>query len=117
MNPIPIIQGALLGDTLAVLYKVPTTDLMKTKVVCLTSMRLCNTSATARKVTVHIVPPDETPTPANRRFDQQPVEAAGEEDSSAFFVLNDALLPGTTIRAFCDAANAVAISVNGASYP
>lgn len=115
-NPIVLIQGSLLQSTVATFYTVPSTD-AKIKAVVLTSVRFVNTDSWARTFTLYIVPKGATAGDANTRFKTISIPAAGDPDSSQFYIMADVMLPGTKLQALASAADKVAFSANGESSP
>ena len=115
-NPIPIIQGTLLTASVATFFTVGVND-PKVKQVILTSVRFVNTDSVAHTFTMYIVPAGASASDANCRFKTFAIPAAGDPDSSQYFVMSDVILPGTRIQALADVASKVAISANGVSAP
>lgn len=112
MTPLPLIQGSALTNTLAVYYRVPTTD-PKVKSIRLNSVRVVNTDVVTRLVTVHVVPAGATASVGTTKLNDYPVQAGG----SLLFDMDDVMLHGTTIQASADAANVVALSATGIAFP
>lgn len=108
ITPKPIRQGILLPNAAATTpgqYVVPggTTTTLR-------SLRLCNTDTVQRVVTVHVVASGDTPAAKNTILKNVPLEA-GET------LIDDSLMnldTGDFISAFADAANVVAMRIDGA---
>jgi len=112
MNPIPIIQGAALTDTLSVLYVAPGND-QQLKNVVVPDVRFHNTSGVDRTVTLHVVPKNGQPTLANARFKDELIPAG----MSLLFALGDVILPGGSIQGSASVGGVVVISANGEKHP
>jgi hypothetical protein len=115
-TPLPIIQGSPLTASVATYYTVPSTD-PRIKAIKLKSLRFVNTDSTARTVSLYLVPKGASPTVGNTRFKDISIAAAGSEDSSAFFIMDDVMLQGTMIQAVASSAGVVAISATGETFP
>lgn len=114
MKAISIIPGSILTTSLATYYTVPALD-AKTRQVQLTGVRFTNTDTVSRTVSLHIVPLGATASVATVRMSTVTIPANGE--SSAFYAMDDVLLPGWSIQSLASVPNVVAISANGAVYP
>jgi hypothetical protein len=68
-------------------------------------------------VTLHVVPRGKSASTATTRFKTITIEAAGSIDSSAYFLMNDVLLPGYFIQAAASVGSVVAISMFGEMNP
>lgn len=115
-SPIPIIPGSVLTAALVPYYGVPTQD-PKVRQVELSVVRFINADATARTVTLHIVPAGGTAVAANARFKTLSIPPAADGTPPPLFRMGDVLLPGDTVHAMADAPGVVSISASGFSYP
>jgi len=116
MTPVILIQGVILTTTAVAHYTVPAGD-NRLKYVQMTSLRFCNITAGDVLVTLYVVPKGKTAATKYLRFSSLKIPANVSEDPSAYFVMNDVLLPGTMLQAFSNTAGAIAMSAFGTQYP
>ncbi len=105
ISPLRMVPAGYLGPALATLYTVPATA----QQVVMREVRLCNTDALPRTVTLHVVPHDSAADGSNKALDALPL-AAGETKTLAFSTV---LLAGDSVHALADAGSLVTIQVSG----
>lgn len=95
-----------LGAVNAVLYTVPaaTTTVLK-------NIHFTNTTGGVKKVTLYLVDNGDSPTDANKLFNQTPVPSSGILEYCGWKVLDT---PGDTIQGFADSGASVTLHVDGA---
>lgn len=108
VNGLRIIQPVQLGNVLANLYTVPT----KTRVQ-ITRATVSNPTATARTITVYLVPAGEAPNNSNVIVFERNIPAGATESLDE---IRHCLSVGDSIHAVSDAAAALSFSVSAAVY-
>jgi hypothetical protein len=104
VTPTPLIDGALLADTVGTLYLVPAA----TTAVC-RSITLCNTDSADRTVTLYIVPSGGSADAARTILNALTIKAGQTIVDDTLRVLATA----GSIRGFADVGNKVSIRADG----
>lgn len=109
--PKPLSGNVQLGTGLSTLYTVPANTW-----TTLAAALFNNTSATARYITLHIIPSGGSATSANQVVTTLVIPAAGAAPTSVPALVGQILAAGTTIQALAEAATCITPLLSGYEF-